>query len=351
MKNLGIILIVCFTLLACKKDPPVAPETPEEFENGLIVLNEGLFQQNNAGLSYYSNVESTVYQQVFFNTNKRGLGDTANDMVKYSLSGNEYIIIAVDVSSQIEIVEANTLKSVAQIPLFDGGLAKEPRRVIVNSNKAYICNYDGTVSIIDLYTYEIISTLNVGANPDGMVIIDNLLYVSNSGGLNYPMYDSSITIINMDSEQVTGDIETRINSSKMLVDADDEIYLLSTGNYADINPALLRIDSQTNSVIETFDIPITDMAIYDDWIYYYDSSLKQISRMNTLDESFDLNPVIDCSGFETFYKIIINGSTAEVFLIDAKSYVSSSIVSCYDISGNFKYEFTAGLNASNIVFN
>ena len=343
------IPLVLIGLIACKKDPP--PDNTGAYDSGMIVLNEGLFQQNNASLSFYSPTENKSYQQVFLAENQRGLGDTANDFEKYTLNGKEYIIIAVDVSSQIEIVDANTLVSVAQIPVFNGAIGREPRRVKVYSDKAFTCNYDGTVSVLDLNTNTIVQTIMVGDNPDGLTTIGNKLYVSNSGGLNYPVYDSTITIINMDDNSIIGTIETRINSSQMLVDNQGDIYLLSTGNYSDIQPALLRIDSQSNQVVQTFNLPITAMAMNGDWLYYYQSTDKSIRRINTLDETLEATVFIDCSTYETFYKMIIDAETGNIYGVDAKGYVNSSVISAYNSAGLYQYEFTAGINANDIIFN
>ena len=283
--------------------------------------------------------------------NERGLGDTGNDFEKYAIAGTEYIIIAVDISSQVEIVEANTLKSVAQIPLFDETNAREPRRIEVYGTKAFICNFDGTVSVIDLISKSLINTISVGANPDGMIQLGNKLYVSNSGGLNYPVYDSTITIINMDNNSVIETFETRINSSSMIVDSQNEIYLLSNGNYADVDPALVRINTSTNQVVQTFDIPIGSMTKAGDLIYYYDMDAKAVKRFDTSAEITDENVVIDCIDYETFFGLQFDPNLNLIFCFDANGYVNSSTVRAYNTSGILQFEFTAELNAKGIIYN
>lgn len=121
---------------------------------------------------------------------------------------------------------------------------------MVNGYAAYVCNFDGTVSVIDLTTYEVVKNISVGANPDGMIQVGNELYVSNSGGLNFPVYDSTVSVIDMSTREVVNTIETRINCTKMVSDSQNEIYILSNGNYSDINPALLKIDSNSKQVTQ-----------------------------------------------------------------------------------------------------
>ena len=349
------LLISCFVALFCfsceKDNPPQPPADPGKYDNGLLVLNEGLYQQNNASVCYYSFADELVYMQSFSTENNRGLGDTANDFEKYTLDGNEYIIIAVDVSSQVEIVDANSLVSVAQVPLFDGTSAREPRRIEVYGAKAFVCCFDGTVCVIDLVSKSVVNVIAVGANPDGMLKVDDQLYVSNSGGLNYPVYDSTIMVINMNTELVTDTIVTRINASKMIVDSEQEIYLLSQGNYTTVNPAIVCIDLLTNSVIEVIETPVRAMMNIGDWLYYYDEEMKAILRFNMLEESFENSVIINCTGYETFYGMQHDAALGLIYCFDARGYVNSSRVRAYDLSGQLQFEFTAELNAKKIIYN
>lgn len=348
----GCCIASLFLVASCKKDdPPPPPASPGKYENGLLILNEGLFQQNNASLSYYDLESQQVFTQTFQTENGRGLGDTANDFEKYVLNGKAYILIAVDISSQLEVVEANTLKSVAQIPVFDGTTARHPRRIEIYGTTAFVCNFDGTVSVVDLVTNSIVNTLQTGANPDGMVQVGSNLFVSNSGGLNYPVYDSTMTVIDMNTLTITDTIQTRINSSTLVVDSQQEIYLLSAGNYGSQGPALLRISSVGKTVLQEFNEPITAMTAAGDWLYYYDSDAQAVRRFNLLTETFEGIDRMDGTGFETFFAIQYVPELDLIFCFDAKGYVNSSLVHAYSTSGVFQYSFAAELNAKKVIYN
>ncbi|MBK9191435.1 MAG: hypothetical protein IPM77_07920 [Crocinitomicaceae bacterium] len=334
-----------------KDDKPQPPDNAENYSNGLVILNEGLFQQNNASLCFYSMEDQQVYTQAFFTENGRGLGDTANDFEKYTLNGIDYLIIAVDISSQIEIVEAGTLKSVTQIPLFEGTTPREPRRIVVNGYAAYVCNFDGTVSVIDLTTYEVVKNISVGANPDGMIQVGNELYVSNSGGLNFPVYDSTVSVIDMSTREVVNTIETRINCTKMVSDSQNEIYILSNGNYSDINPALLKIDSNSKQVTQEFNLNTSVIEKVNDWIYYYDISTETIRRFNMVADSDEATEIIDVTGFNSFSGMQYVEELNLLFCFDANGYVNASTIRAYSVSGVLQYEFTAELNAKKISYN
>ena len=125
MKRLIPFLILSVLCIGCKK-PPVNPPVDTNFSNGFFALNEGLFQQNNSSLSFYSYHNKAMSNQVFSQLNGRGLGDTANDMITFNFEGKQYYAIAVNVSSQIEILDGLTLESIAQIGLFENGIARQP---------------------------------------------------------------------------------------------------------------------------------------------------------------------------------------------------------------------------------
>ncbi len=350
MKYFIIITLTISVFISCKKDP--IPEIVQPaYENGIICMNEGLFQQNNATLSYYSNDSSKVISNVFSTVNGRGLGDTANDMITYFFQGKPYIAIAVDVSSQVEIIDAFTLNSVKQIGIFNGTSAREPRSLKQHNNHLYSINFDGTVTVIDLSNNSITTTLVCGQNPERSEIIDNQLFVTNSGGLNSPDYDNTITVIDLTSNTVTSTFNSDINCSSIVKDADNELYVVSRGNYSDIPPKLLRINSTNKSVSETFNINIGSTTYYNNNLYYFDADNQSIHTLNTSSETIDNTPLIDCSDFQNLYNIQVDSKNELIYLTDANGYVNSSIVRCYDLNGNFQYEFTSGLNTGKLLFN
>lgn len=346
MKWLNILLLVL--LVSCKKKP-LPPDTVHNFTNGVLVLNEGLYLQNNASLTWFSKSENKTYQQVFKQVNDRNLGDTANDFELFELNGKTYIIIAVDVSSQLEIIDATSMASVIQIPSFYGPVARQPRRVGVKDDVAYIANYEGTVSVLDLVSLSINKTITVGANPDGLYLGEDLVYVTNSGGLNPPNYDSTISVISMTSHNVIQTIITEMNCVDIIGDSQFDLYFLSKGNYVDVPPNLIRLNTLTNEMV-SYDIPVRAMSYCNDCVYFYREDDQSIWRMNLLTEEIDDLPIIDCSSYETFYDLQVDPDNDLIYTIDANGYVNSSVIRAYDLSGNFQFSFTAGLNATEFIF-
>ena len=98
---------------------------------------------------------TNIFDYNVFNTlNHRGLGDTANDMKRY---GNK-IYIVVDISSVIEVIDAHTLLSVAQISLHNAsGTARQPRHIVFHNSSAYVSCFDGSVVEIDTTSLQVYS--------------------------------------------------------------------------------------------------------------------------------------------------------------------------------------------------
>jgi len=344
-----ILLLFSAILPGCIKPQP-QEENTTNYVNGFFSLNEGLFQQNNASLSFYSFATQKMYQQVFSAVNGRGLGDTANDMIQFSFEGKLYYAIAVNVSSQVEIIDGITMQSVAQIGLFNNGIGREPRSLQYSNGIIYSINFDGTVSLIDMQTLQESKTLQVGQNPESSLIYQNKLYVANTGGLNFPNYDSTISVIDLQNNELLTEFTTDINGSELIADSEGDGYFISRGNYSTISPKLVKLDLNTYEVKNDFDINIITLAYANNIIYYYDDKADAIFKFNTLTEEKLPEVFIDCSSMKNVYKIRVNIDQQLIYIVDANSYVNSSIIMTYDMAGNFQTEVISGLNSNSLLF-
>src|SRR5210317_173144 len=136
--------ILLFVLVSCKKDE-IPVESPSVLETGVLLVNEGLFQQNNSSLSWVNLSSQGVNNSIFTDKTTRALGDTGNDLKQYG--GKIYVVV--NVSSTIEVLSARTLEPVKQISMISNGVSKEPRNISFANGKAYVTCYDGFVDIID----------------------------------------------------------------------------------------------------------------------------------------------------------------------------------------------------------
>ncbi|HON19552.1 MAG TPA: YncE family protein [Salinivirgaceae bacterium] len=345
--------ILCFVLISCIKEPDAPTNSiPNLQTRALLILNEGLFQMNNSSLTYFSFSDSTSITDFFEIQNGRKLGDTGNHMACY---GNK-IYIVVNVSSRIEVIDKKNGQGLVSIPMFNGSQPRQPRYIAFYQNKAYVCSFDGTVSVIDTSTLAIQNIIRVGQNPDGIIVANEKIYVANSGGLNYPNYDRTISVIDPQTEQETKRIEVQINPHHMAVDRYGDLYVISRGNYTTIKSCLQRIDTQTDSLVETFqNLEAQNIAILNDtaYLYQYNFSGQQATKLilfNVKTEQIINDNFANISAFvETPYGITVDPVNRQIFLTDARGFTNRGKVVCLSKIGEKLFEFQAGINPNHIV--
>jgi hypothetical protein len=129
MRLISFCLFILF-LSSCKKAVSSFSPDTNELKNGFLVLNEGLFNLNNASLSWVDLSTGEVTEDLFLQKTGRKLGDTGNDLQRYGAK----VYVLVNVSSTIEVLNAHTGQSLKQIVMQENGKAKQPRNTTINTN-------------------------------------------------------------------------------------------------------------------------------------------------------------------------------------------------------------------------
>ncbi|MET3112643.1 YVTN family beta-propeller protein [Pedobacter sp. CG_S7] len=344
---IGLLLAVGI-LGACKKNDAIViePEIPKAERRGLYVLNEGIMNSNNSTLTYYNYENHALIADQFSTVNGRGLGDTGNDIKLY---GSKMYIV-VNVSSTLEIINHKTGLSIKKIDLKDGTTGRLPRYIVFNKNKAYISSYDGTIAVLDTASLAIEKYIKVGRNPEQMAIANGKLYVANSGGLDYPNYDNTVSVVDLATMTEIKKITVVENPGGVVADQYGDVYVLSTGNYETVQSSLATIDSKTDLVKTQVDFSGGSMVVNGDFMYVTATGSK-IKVFNTKTEKMEKeNFISDGTKFTYMYGIAVDELTGEVFVTDAKDFITSGEVFCFDKDGNKKYSIKTGLLPNNIVF-
>lgn len=360
MKILPLMLIA----VACDPEPVLLEQSQaivDAGHTGVYVLSEGLFNQNNSTLAWIDftsgrpdswNYQSTRSYDCFMKVNGRRIGDTANDMILYG----SRIYMAVSESSTIEIIDAASCRSLKQIPLSNNGISSQPRYLTAHGNYVYVCCFDGTVTRIDTISMTPDATVHVGRNPDGICYANGKLYVSNSGGLDASNPDSTVSVIDLETFTETKRIPVRANPYS-IYSCGNDVYVISRGIFdygtMDYDSRLHRIDTQTDIVTYTYDIPILRMDVSDDmaWFYGYgDGGTIQILDLKTglvIDSAF----ISDGTRVECPYSIRVEPTTHKVYVCDALDYVTPGSLLCFSPEGRLLYRIQGiGINPNTVVF-
>ncbi len=350
MRLIKYLLLVVVLLVSCKKKEPKPENTPVVLKNGMLVLCEGLFQQNNSTVSWVDFSSGDIDNQFFQTKAGRMLGDTGNDIQRYG--GKIYIIV--NVSSTIEVLNASTFEPIEQISMIENNIAKQPRYIVFKNGKGYITCYDGYVDVLDTASLTITNRIKVGENPEGLTIVNHTLYVANSGGLSFPDVDSTLSVVDLVTETETMKITIGKNPGQVIADNQGDVYVITRGDYSTIPTAITRVSSQTNTVLEYLNINASEIEKKGDQFlianYDFNTQTSNVSLFDPQTESVLNSSFIDNSGITTLYGITYNPINDKIYISDAMEFTNTGYIREYSSSGTYIQSYHVGLNPNNIVF-
>lgn len=317
------------------------------------VLCEGLFNLNNSSLTRYSYRDNENVNNYFRRINRRGLGDTANDLAIY---GSKMYVV-VNASNQVEVIDLHSGKSLKRIPVLgENGSSRQPRRIAFNKGKAYVCSFDGTVARIDTASLSIEAYAQAGRNPEDICVQNGKLYVSNSGGLDKPNYGNTVSVIDIVSFKEIAKITVGSNPGRIGADSYGNVFVATRGNLTDNEYRFFRIDSQTDAVAEEINEPVLNFAIHNEliYLYNYDYSRKtswfkvyDIAKKRIVQENF----ITDGTMIQTPYSINVNPYSGNIYITDAYNYQVKGDVLCFNMQGQLQFRLKdVGINPNAIVF-
>ncbi len=371
MRNVAILFLVVLALCACRKDPKPLPSgisrvvpDPTSLFTGMYIVNEGNMNMNKASLDYLDFRNGLYTRNLYNQVNPdvtKGLGDVANDIGIYGTK----LYIVVNNSNKVEILNVKTGKRIAQIDVNNG------RYITFSAGKAYVSSYsggvgnsnsaNGVVAEIDTNLLKITKTVNVGREPEQLVVVNQKLYVANSGGYSPPNYESSISVIDLVSFKETKRIEVGINLHRLKADRYGDLYLTARGDYYQIPSKLFVVSTQTESIKKTFELAVSNFTIDDDIAYLYATRWDSVTgknninyqMMNVKDEVLLPQQFIRDGTFKDIqlpYGLAVNPSTKEIYVADAKDYVTPGKLYCYSPSGQLKWSVITGDVPTQMVF-
>jgi hypothetical protein len=343
----SLILLVLFS--GCKKDDPEV-NSPANLSNGILVLNEGLFQQNNSSISWINLSDASVTTDLFLTKNERNLGDTGNDMVVHG--GKIYVVM--NGSGLIEVIDKKTAKSLKQISMLNGSVNKSPRSITFSGSKGYVSCYDGFVDVLDTVSLTIMQRIAVGKNPEDLVVLNGKLFVSNSGGLHAPLMDSTVSVIDLTSLSEVQRITVGKNPGRIEVDQEGDIYVITRGNYADIPSRLVRIDGGNFNSVSVFDFDALGIESMNDrfLISYYNYNTQQsaVRLFDPMSETMIDENFIPTDQITTLYGVKYDPFRNKIYCMDAMSFTNTGYVRVYSSTGVYETSYKVGLNPNNLIF-
>jgi hypothetical protein len=352
MRNIVVISILGLVVFACKKPTHTQDEIPANITSSFLVLNEGLFQHNNSTLTYFNWHTHQQHDNLFEAKNEWGMGDTGNDMGIYGSK----LYIVMNNSHVVHVLNRHSGKLLEQIHLHENGLGAAPRYLAFHTGKVYVSAFNGYLYQIDTTSLQVENKILLGTNPDQMCVVQNELWVSNSGGLT-TLGDSTVSVVDLNSFSELQKIVVGRNPGSIVYDGNSTVYVVSRGNYADIPSKLVKLDVESKSVVLSENRAFSSLRFCDGQLfamgYHFETSSSSIQILNPNDFSEQTGNLISHLPLQTLYgfeKINVLGQWVYV-LLDARQYIHQGNVLVCDMNFNVLFEFKVGLNPCKVLFN
>jgi len=245
--HFSLYLIVALLLFSCAKDHPIREETDpppngnsSSYSDGFFIINEGNFNWGNSSVTFISELDGSVQQEVFQQANNSRLGDVAQSMK--ILNDRGYIVV--NNSSTVEVVDLKTFISIKSIEGFNS-----PRYIeFIDSNKAYVTNLYGDISVVDLNSLTITKTIKTPEWTEGMLKYQHYMLVTCIGSFNEPSSKRKAKLLIIDSreDRIIDSIQTGKEPLGIVIDKKLKLWVLCSGGWDGFEPpALFRINPET----------------------------------------------------------------------------------------------------------
>lgn len=371
------LLLIMISFGSCRKDEfkdGIIPSTGTKVTDGVttgdikgfFLLNEGNMGSNKATLDYFDYETGYYIKNIYAERNPgvvKELGDVGNDIQIYE----DKLYAVINCSHFVEVMDVTTAKHLAVISI------PNCRYIVFKDGFAYVSSYAGPVAIdpnarlgyvakIDTKTLKVVGECTVGYQPEEMVIVDNKLYVANSGGYRVPNYENTISVIDLTTFTEIKKIEVTINLHRLEKDNQGNIYVSSRGDYYGTPSKTFILDPRTETVSDVLNpLPSSNMTFCNDFLYLYSTEFSYVTNSNEVNYAkvdtrtqkvTTKNFITDGTDKKITvpYGVAVNPENGEFFVTDAKNYVTPGTLYCFNADGTKKWEVETGDIPAHIVF-
>ena len=360
-------------LLSCRGDEIVVPSEYELLpipvraestfaENepiGMYLLNEGNMGSNKASIDYVDFCNGYYIRNIYGERNPnviKELGDVGNDIQVY---GNRLYAV-INCSHKVEVMDLRTCRRIGQVDI------PNCRYIRFHDDKAYVSSYVGPVSIdpnaqlgaifeIDTASLKVTRKVTVGYQPDEFEIIGEHIYIANSGGYRAPTYDNTLSVVDIKNFRQVKKLPVCTNPHRVRKDYLGQLWVASRGDHQEVPSALVCIakNSQSNAdmrVTDTLEVLVSEMVIVGDSMYFYGGNSQTDGKSNygiinvRTHELITDHFITDGTekNIKIPYGIQVNPFNGDIYVTDAKNYVSSGQLHCYSRDGKRKWSVRTG---------
>lgn len=345
IKKLTLFALSISMFFGCQPDERGDVNLPlGDYENGVLILNQGNFGQGNSSISYLSNDFNTFQAHAFQAVNPNiTLGDTGQDIGFYE----DRAFVVMNNSNKIEILNRYTLAHEATISV---GL-NNPRYIVFAQGKAFVTNWgdgmnphDDYVAVFNLNDYSLHTNITLEEGPERLLAHNNKVYVAHEGGFGF---NNKVTLIDAVSSQIITIFEVG-DVPKSLQVYNNEVYVLCGGKPSwsenETAGSLYKItENNTAVLVLNFNENKHPANLILENNQFYFSIHAEVYQMNSNATSLPTVPIFETTtqGVYGIYSMGIRDNL--IYIGDAADYNSNGKVLIYQPNGTLVIEKTVGV--------
>lgn len=239
--SVAVILSAAMTFTSCDEDEDggnTGGPDPVVTFNGVYVINEGSYYSQINGsldfLAFESNSGTyTMTRNIFETVNKRSLGGTPNNGTIFC---DSILCIASSDENRVEFVNTRTGKAYEAITI------QTPREIAADNTAGciYVSAYTGKVYKVDMKTRTItLESALIKGNLEGIAVRDGEVMVCTAWNSDYT-YNKEVVVLDASTLQKKATITVADNPVQVIA-CSDGYFVLSSGNYADVEATVQQI--------------------------------------------------------------------------------------------------------------
>lgn len=239
MNILSVISILAVIFFSCKEEEPTKPPTPPSAK-AIFVLNAIA-----TSISVIDLEDNTVYNNV------ATVGTWPNQLVYHN--GKLYCVNSG--SNNIMVFNTENLSVETPIPL---GSGHNPMNMaIYNDNTAYVaCSVSNKVLKVNLASKTVTKSIDAGVGTTGIIIHNNKVYATNTAfdGTTFTYGQGTVTVIDAVTDNVVKTINVGMNPQDIALAPDSKLHVVCTGDYFSVFGKVFIINPTTDTVTDSIDV-------------------------------------------------------------------------------------------------
>lgn len=347
-----VIQLLLLVILLASCSDSLSDSGNENTRQAVLIANEGNFTEGNGSVSWHDPESGVTLHRRFEQVNQRPLGGIIQSVTRTG----SHLYIVTNSPDKIEKVSLPDLAH-EQTLLMDDPAVTPVQIAIVDENQGYISSlYDESVYRVDPSDMTLESDpITTGSNPQALLISGQHLFVANNGFGE----DETISVIDIDSDQVIETLAVGAGPLQMELDDDGLLWILSAGRIAydenwnrvpeeDLPGRIDLVAPESLQVIHTIELEGQPAAFALDsrtgyaWVLGEDRVVR-IDRMDLVLEQTDLPP-------RSFQTIAVSPWESHLYLGQSRGYDQSGQILIATPEGALVDSFQTGVSPIQIEF-